>query len=133
MNNNIKILSCVGGHPVNIYKNAEFDSAIRKYRGGEIAATIPYAGFMLSARAEQVDDEPIIVDGVEIPTKTPQKWTAVDPLPENDDGETLYIVSAMYVAACKELGLPTDKLLTIGQVVVDETGRVCGCVNLNRN
>lgn len=131
MNNNIKILSCVGGHPVNIYKNAEFDSAIRKYRGGEIAATIPYAGFMLSARAEQVDDEPIIVDGVEIPTKTPQKWVSVDPLP--DEPDALYIVSAMYVAARKELGLPTNMLLTIGQVVVDETGRVAGCVNLNRN
>ena len=127
----MKIVSCVGGHPVNIYTGAEFDPTIRKFRGGEISATIPYAGFMLSARAEQVDDEPIIVDGVEIPTKSPQKWVSVDPLPNEPD--TLYIVSAMYVAACKELGLPTDKLLTIGQTVVDETGRVAGCVNLNRN
>lgn len=133
MNNNIKILSCVGGHPVNIYTGAEFDPDIRKYRGGEIAVSIPYAGFMLSAKAVQADDEPIVVNGVEIPTKSPQKWTAVDPLPEDDDGETLYVVSAMYVAACKELGLPTNKLLTIGQTVVDESGRVAGCVNLNRN
>lgn len=127
----MKVLSCVGGHDVIVYKNAEFDPAIRKYRGGEIAATIPYAGFMLSARAAQADDEPIVVEGVEIPTKSPQKWVSVDPLPEEED--TMYIVSAMYVAACKELGLPTDKLLTIGQTVVDETGRVAGCVNLNRN
>ena len=127
----MKIVSCVGGHPVNIYTGAEFDPTIRKFRGGEISATIPYAGFMLSARAEQVDDEPIIVDGVEIPTKSPQKWVSVDPLP--DEPDTLYIVSAMYVAARKELGLPTNMLLTIGQVVVDETGRVAGCVNLNRN
>ena len=127
----MKLVSCVGGHDVIVYKNAEFDPAIRKYRGGEIAATIPYAGFMLSAKAAQVDDEPIVVEGVEIPTKSPQKWVSVDPLPNEPD--TMYIVSAMYVAACKELGLPTDKLLTIGQTVVDETGRVAGCVNLNRN
>lgn len=127
----MKVLSCVGGHPVNVFRNAEFDPAIRKYRGGELAVSIPYAGYMLSAKAEQVDDEPIVVEGVEIPTKSPQKWVSVDPLP--DEPDTMYIVSAMYVAACKELGLPTDKLLTIGQTVVDETGRVAGCVNLNRN
>ena len=129
----MRIVSCVGGHPVNVFTGAEFDPTIRKFRGGEISATIPYAGFMLSAKAEQVDDEPIVEEGVEIPTKSPQKWTAVDPLPENDDGNTMYIVSAMYVAACKELGLPTNMLLTVGQTVVDETGRVVGCVNLNRN
>lgn len=129
----MRIVSTVGNHNINIIAGAEFDPAIRKFRGGHKIAEIPFSGVMLSAKAEQVDGEPLIVDGVAIPTKSPQKWTAVDPLPENDDGETLYVVSAMYVAACKELGLPTDKLLTIGQTVVDETGRVCGCVNLNRN
>lgn len=127
----MKMVSCVGGHPVNVIKDATFDGSIRKFRGSVKVAEIPYAGFMLSAKAEQVDDEPIVVEGVEIPTKSPQKWTSVDPLPESED--TMYIVSAMYVAACKELGLPTDKLLTIGQTVVDDTGRVVGCVGFNRN
>lgn len=126
-----KVLSCVGGHPVNVFSGAEFDTSIRKFRGGNKIAEIPYAGFMLSAKAEQADDEPIVVEGVEVPTKSPQKWVSVDPLPEGND--TLYIVSAMYVAACKELGLPTDRLLTVGQTVVDDSGRVIGCVGFNRN
>lgn len=127
-----KILSCVGGHSVSVFKDAEFDTTIRKFRGGEKVAEIPFAGFMLNARASQVDGEPITVEGVEVPTKTPQKWTSVDPLPD-DTNDTMYIVSAMYVAACKELGLPTDKLLTIGQTVVDDAGHVIGCVGFNRN
>lgn len=127
----MNIVSCVGGHSISVYKNAEFDPNIRKFRGGTKIAEIPFSGFMLSAKAEQVDGEPITVEDTEIPTKSPQKWTSVDPLPNTND--TLYIVSAMYVAACRELGLPTDKLLTVGQTVVDEAGRVIGCVGFNRN
>lgn len=123
-----KIISCVGNHDVQIYRGTSFDPSIRKYRGGYLAATIPFSGKMLSAKVTQEDCDAI--HGV--PTKSKQIFTGVDPLP-SDDGDTYYIVSAMYVAACKEVGYPTDKLLTIGGTVVDDEGRVIGAAFLNRN
>lgn len=127
----MEIISYMG--VIDIYKDAEYDSSIGVFRGGVKVAEIPYAGHSLYVKTEQVDDEPIVVEGVEIPTESPLKWISVDPLPEGDDPDTMYIVPMYYVAACKELGLPTDKLLTMGQPVVDDTGRFIGCVAFIRN
>ena len=124
------IKAFVGGHDINVIKGATFDPTIRKFRGGEKVLTIPFAGQMLSTKVEQVEAEPVIINGVEIPTKTPQVFTAVDPIPEDVD---FAIVSAMFVAAVKATGGDTSKLLTMDGTVVDDDGRVIGVTGLNRN
>ena len=73
--------------------------------------------------------EPVLYDGVEIPTQR-QKFVGVDPIP--DDGN-LHVVSAMYVAAVREAGGNTSRLLTIAGTVVDDQGRVVGITGFNRN
>ena len=124
------IKAFVGGHDVVVYSGAEFVPAIRKYKGGTPAVTIPYAGIQLNAKARQDVAESIEIDGISIPTKTPKMWDSVDPIPEDCD---FCVVSAMYVSACKALGMPTDKLLTIDGTVVSDDGRILGCVGFNRN
>lgn len=126
-----RIMSFVGNHDVNVIEGATFDPAVRKYTGGHVVATIPFAGRMLSAKARQEDAEPVMFNGVAIPTKTKQVWESVDPLPSLEECD-LCIVSAMYVAACKELGMDTSRLLTMGGTVID--GReIVGTIGFNRN
>lgn len=126
------IKNFVGGHALNIYTDCEYDPTIRKYRGGYKIAEIPYSGKMLSAKIWQEKAEKIEFDSVSIPTYTPQLFEDVDPLPPEDECD-FCIVSAMYVAACKSLGIDTNRLLTIGTPVVDEDNRVIGTCALNRN
>lgn len=126
------IKSFVGGHPVCIYADCVFDPSIRKYRGGRKIAEIPYSGRMLSAVVSQSNAEPLDFNGVPVPSKTPQIFEDVDPIPSEEECD-LCIVSAMYVAACKYLGKDTSRLLTIGAPVVDEHNRVVGTCFLNKN
>ena len=121
-------------HPVSVVSGATFDASIRKYRGGSVVSTIPSSGMVSAISTRQVEMDPILnEDGVSIPTISAPKWERVDSLPEAPEG-TMYVVSAMYVAACRELGLPTDRLLTIGPAVVGDDGRsIVGCVSLVRN
>ena len=126
------IKSFVGGHSLSIYAGCEYDAEIRKYRGGKKIAEIPYSGKMLSAKIQQKPADNIEYQGIGIPTMTPQVFEAVDPIPPKEECDYC-IVSAMYVAACKSLGIDTDRLVTIGAPVVDEENRVIGCVGLNRN
>ena len=120
-------------HTLNIISEAEFDPAIRKYRGGETVLTILSSGMVSAKYAAQTELDPILVEGVEVQTMSAPKWVSVDPLPEAEEG-TLLVVSALDVAACKELGIPTNNLLTIGNAVVAEDNRtVLGCTCLVRN
>ena len=121
-------------HPVSVVSGATFDASIRKYRGGSVVSTIPSSGMVSAISTRQVEMDPILIeDGVSIPTISAPKWERVDSLPEAPEG-TMYVVSAMYIAACRELGLPTDRLLTIGPAVVGDDGRsILGCVSLVRN
>ena len=95
-------------------------------------AEIPFSGRMLSAKRRQEAAEEINYEGVSIPTNTPQILEDVDPIPPEVECD-FCIVSAMYVAACKSLGIDTKRLLTIGAPVVDEENRVIGTCSLNRN
>lgn len=126
------IKSFVGGHPLRIFADCVYDESIRKYRGGRIIAEIPYSGKMLSVKVKQTDAEPLNFDGILIPLKTPQIFESVDTIPDKDECDYC-IVSAMYVAACKSLGIDTSRLLTIGEPVADNEGRVIGTVSLNKN
>lgn len=127
-----RIKSFVGGHPIKIYKDSVYDEKIRKYRGGVLLTEIPFSGILLNAHCQQNAADAVLFRNIEIPTKTPLIFTSVDPLP--DESECDYcVVSALYVAACKELGVDTSRLLTIGTPVVDENGVVIGTTALNRN
>lgn len=126
------IKSFVGGHSVKIFRNCEYDEKIRKYRGGELVLEIPYSGKLLNATVVQSEAESIEYNGVPIPTKSPQKFTDVDDIPSEEECD-FCVVSALYVTACKELGVDTSRLLTIGAPVVNEEGYVVGTVALNRN
>ncbi|WP_286077372.1 hypothetical protein [Thomasclavelia cocleata] len=126
------IKSFVGGHSVMVIEGATFDPSIRKFRGGEVALEIPFSGRMLSAKAKQETAEPIVVGGVSIPTKTRQIWESVDPLPSTEECD-LCIVSAMYVAACRDLGIDTSRLLTMDGTVVDDDGKIRGVTGFTRN
>lgn len=128
----MKIKNFVGGHALNIYADCEYDPLIRKYRGGHKIAEIPFSGKMLSAKIRQEIAETIEFDGVLIQTYTPQIFEDVDLIPPEKECD-FCIVSAMYVAACKSLGIDTKRLLTIGAPVVDEDNRVIGTCALNRN
>ena len=128
----IIIKSFVGGHDVKIYSDSVYDPSIRKHRGGKVAAVIPYSGRMLSAVIAQTPDAPLEYNGALIPVNTPQVFTAADPIPTENECDYC-VVSAMYVDACKALGIDTSRLLTIGEPVADDEGRVIGTVSLNRN
>ena len=129
----MKVVSYVGGHNVVVYKDAVYDPSIRKYRGGTPAAIVPYSGRMLSAAVKPAREEMLQLNGVEVPVHGVSEWdrALVDPLPAPEECD-FALVSAMYAVACRELGLDTSRLLTIGGVVVDDDGRTIGCVWLNR-
>ena len=126
------IKSFVGGHPIYVFAGCEFDPETRKYKGGHKIAEIPYSGRMLSAVFSQESDEDIEYNGVFLPTKTTPKIISVDEIPSEDECD-LCIVSATYASACKSFGKDTSRLLTIGDAVVDEKGRLVGTINLYRN
>lgn len=126
------IKSFVGGHSLCIYADCEYDESVRKYRGGRKIAEIPYSGRMLSAEIHQDAAAPLEYCDVMIPTKTPQIFCTADPIPPKEECD-LCVVSALYVTACKVLGLDTSRLLTIGTPVVDEHNRTIGTCFLNRN
>ncbi|MBQ7546565.1 MAG: hypothetical protein IJT41_06355 [Clostridia bacterium] len=127
------IKSFVGGHAVRIYADCTYDPQIRKYRGGRPVAEIPYAGRMLNAQIRQEQAAPLEYADAVIPTTTAPRFVAVDPIPPKEECDYC-IVSALYVAACKSLGMDTSRLLTISSTpVVDEEGRTIGTCTLNRN
>lgn len=127
----MKVRSFVGGHPVNIVGGATFDPTIRKYRGGDIIATVAPSGQMLNARLNVITGDDLTLDGVSIPT-TFQEVVDADPIPTLDDGD-FAIVSALYLTACKALGWDTSHLLTMGPAVIDDVGHIVGTVGLVRN
>lgn len=117
-------------HDINVYRDAEYDASVRKYRGGEVALTIPRENVMLNASKLPGTAENLNIEGVEIEVTSPAIWADVTPIP---DGEFLCIVSAMYVSACQALGIDTSRLLTMGPSVVDSNNRVIGTVGFSRN
>ena len=127
------IRNFVGGHNVVLFKGTTYDPASHKHKGGWPEMTFPYSGRSLSAKVTQTIAPPIYENGVKIPTLTPQTFIDVDPLPDDDNGKDLYIVSAMYVNACRALGIDTSRLLTVGGTVVDDNGKIIGVVGFNRN
>ena len=127
----VNVKSFVGGHDIVIFSGCSYNPELRKYIGGKPVAAIPYSGKMLSARTAQ-DEGTMNINGVTVPVKSRQVFVYADPVPPADECDYC-VVSAMYVAACRALGIDTSRLLTIGDTVADDEGRVIGCVNFNRN
>lgn len=121
-------------HDINLFleSQAEFASAVRKLilKEGEAPVfVIPKGEKMLNAQkataafpAINSELTPFLKGGV--------IFTAVDPLPEGYD---LYIVSALYKSAAKELGMDVSKLATIDGAVYDSeiNPRPAGCTGLS--
>ena len=128
---NVNVKVAVGGHDISLYTGSVFDPAVRKYRGGNVIATLPYSGTMLSAvQTKPADAEPLAVGDIMIPTTQAPVFTGYDPVP--DDG-CFYVVSQLYLAAVRQFGGDTNRLLTLGPAVVDDSGRVIGTTGLVRN
>ena len=88
---------------------------------------------MLNVQIQQDSAQPLLYDGYEIQTMSAQRFVSVDPLPPTEECDYC-IVSALYVAACKSLGIDTSRLLTISSTpVVDDNGSPIGTCSLNRN
>ena len=132
MDSSIKILSFVGGHDIEVYDDCCYDETVRKYRGGKHIGSIPYSGKMLSAYIVQDDAEPLSYNDIELPTKSKLLYAGVDEIPSKEVCDYC-IVSNLYLSACKELGVDTSRLLTIGGTVVDDDNRVIGVNYFCRN
>ena len=115
-------------HVINIVENVIFDASQRKFlttNETKTVVSIAPCGELLSANQKNTEAESI--NG--IPTKK-MEFSGVSEAPK----DCWCIVSAMYVAACKGLGINTDNLLTIGDAVYDsETIKPIGTLNLIRN
>lgn len=129
------IINCTP-HDIHIYDAAAvtFVPAQRKYILNmdtigivSLHTIIPKSGQMLSAKMDTRQDG-YTDDGISIVLNT---VTAIDPLPPGDD---LCIVSQIYASAVRKLGLPTDRLLCIGDPVYATTDgkQPMGCLNLQR-
>jgi len=111
-------------HSINIIDGSRFDPSIRKYvttEGKEVTvvASIPSDG-VLSAVIETAEMEPI--NGIPVYGK---KIVGIDPLPEGYD---VYVVSALYASAMRQMGGDTSKLYTVADPVYTEDGRtILGC------
>ena len=116
-------------HPVHIYKDAEFDLSIRKYRGGTKIGTFPSVGMLSAKMTEKIvstREDGIVFKRTEI--------VGCDEYPINFEGSDTYlIVSQLYLSAAKQMGWDTSHLLTIGGAVVDDAGRVIGAAFLTMN
>ena len=105
-------------HAINVVKkdSCTFNAAIRKWvaTDPETVAQIASDG-VLSARIETVESGAF--GNVPVFSK---KIVGIDPLPEGYD---IYVVSALYVSAARQMGYDTSKLYTVADPVYSEDGR----------
>lgn len=110
-------------HPINIIAEADCRSnpAIRKLVAAadvKPVTTIPSYGMASAHHATKLVRT---IDGIPIYEKT---VNTIDELPESDDPDTIYIVSALYVSAYKSMYPDsTVGLYTVADPVYTEDGR----------
>lgn len=117
---------------VNLYSGAEYNSDIRKYKGGSVIRTFPSIG-ILNARMEEIT-EFVREDGIIFKHKRIVSFSC-DYLPlQLENTDTYLIVTRTYLAVAKQKGWDTSHLLTIEEgAVVDDTGRIIGATFLTMN
>jgi hypothetical protein len=131
----MKIINCTP-HAINIVEGATFETKARKFMKNETTkavCTIQPSGIVLNAKAEDAKAEDIEYSTIDalVPTKK-TVYVSVDSLPGEGD---MFLVSALFVSACKDLGIETSKLLTVGDPVYDSLEKPfpIGALNLRRN
>jgi hypothetical protein len=106
-------------HAINVVQGAIFNSAIRKYTGGNVVLSIPSNG-MLNAKVTTIDLPAI--DRIPVFGKS---FSGVDNLPEGYD---IYIVSALYSSAAQKAGMDMSKIFTVSDpVYTDDGNSFVGC------
>ena len=112
-NNRYKIFNGTP-HPVNIVEWSIEDPAIIKFKGGTVIATVP-PNYILNAKfgVENIGE----FNGIPLSKKTVE---GCDPLPEGYD---IYIVSALYAIAYRELHGYSEKIFSISDLVVEDDGK----------
>lgn len=114
-------------HAINIYKDCEYIEASRRYIksiNGQLVRTIPANVLMLNARMKLTDLG--AVDGIPRTGKT-FKFKDVDPLPPGYD---IYIVSALYATAAKQMGMDMSQIYTVSDPVYNDDGHLIGCLGI---
>lgn len=134
------ILNCTP-HDIVIYSQADctWDKTSRKQilrDGATPLTTLQKSGVVLSAKMASQDDA--MIDGIPIIRQT---FVDIDPLPLGADSDYC-VVSQLYMAAVKQLGLDTTRLLTgldttrlltVGvPIYKGVTPQPCGVLNLQR-
>lgn len=109
-------------HTINIVNpdHTEFRADIRKnvaLSDYEIIATVESSG-VLSAKIQTAPGPN--VGGIPIFEK---QIIGVDPLPETDDPDTIFIVSALYVSAYRKVHGDDARLYTIADPVYSQDGK----------
>ena len=106
-------------HDIKIIVGSTFQSAIRKYTGGEVTKVFPSNG-ALNAKIDTVELDPIY--GIPTFGKT---ITGCDTLPEGYD---VYIVSVFYATALRTSGANMDKIFIVADPVMSDDGATfIGC------
>lgn len=120
-------------HDVSIWANGTYSERDRKWLVNEKSTflhTFPKAT-PVNCEIVEEDSGVLEIEGKGIALKK-TTYPSVGELP---DGYDYYIVSALYVSACKGLGKDTSKLLTIGNPLFEvspegQVTRPVGCLNL---
>jgi len=115
-------------HNINIFAKEDvfYDEKQRKYfikEGAKPLLVLPSEGILNAHIDYELSEN---VDGIDI---FEARVKNIDPLPSGR-----LIVSALFVTACKILGINTNRLLTISQPVYSnpDNPRPVGCLGLNK-
>ena len=118
---------------VNLYSGAEYDSEIRKYKGGNIIRTFPSIG-ILNARMEEITKFVRENDIIFFKHKRIVSFSCDDLPSQLENTDTYLIVTRVYLEVAKQKGWDVSHLLIVGEgAVVDGTGRIVGAKFLTMN
>ena len=118
---------------VNLYSGAEYDSEIRKYKGGNIIRTFPSIG-ILNARMEEITEFVREDDIIFFKHKRIVSFSCDDLPSQLENTDTYLIVTRVYLEVAKQKGWDVSHLLIVGEgAVVDDTGRIVGAKFLTMN
>lgn len=118
---------------VNLYSGVEYDSEIRKYKGGNIIRTFPSIG-ILNARMEEITEFVREDDIIFFKHKRIVSFSCDDLPTQLENTDTYLIVTRVYLEVAKQKGWDVSHLLIVGEgAVVDDTGRIVGAKFLTMN
>ena len=99
---------------------------INIHREDGTIVTLPSEGVI---RAKQSFVMSETFDGIEVATYA---YGEPEGVPEVLDKDSFYIVSKIALDACNQHGVDTYNFLMVGEVVMDDDGKIIGCKTLSR-